>query len=489
MPRCTIEGMKLLISIYFFILAIIQMGLFFGVYHYYRSQNTVRPSPYWMASLITSILGLLVFGTGIITLIDIKNPEFNFTIANSLFYSAAALQLLFCYSLIKEVTAEIKIGFAISLIVFIGIFEYMRLNANFEIRTIFMGCIASTLYLWQIILLNKKKIEASSRQLLYLQYANFAEMFFALGRVVILTTTAFPIIQVDQLPQALILFTIAQLVMTTLSYIAIGGYWTELIAISNAKSSAENQEIKALLKERESLINSLLKANKTAATGALSASIAHELNQPLGASSLNIQFLQKKLAEGQINPELQAEILNTLLADNQRAANIIRTLRSVFADEKIESSRVELGTLISEVLAIAKPEIVSKKINVRQLVNSNIILQTNRSEIQQVILNLLNNSIQALAISSESNKEIQIETSCAENSVQISISDNGDGILKHAQTQLFELLVESKKKGMGLGLWLCKHIVMRHGGSIRYEDNLPKGAKFVINLPLESKSA
>ncbi|MEI6613043.1 MAG: sensor histidine kinase, partial [Polynucleobacter sp.] len=71
--------MKLLISIYFFILAIIQMGLLFGVYHYKRSQTLVKPSPYWMASLLTSIVGLLTFGAGIITLTDIKNPEFNFT--------------------------------------------------------------------------------------------------------------------------------------------------------------------------------------------------------------------------------------------------------------------------------------------------------------------------------------------------------------------------------------------------------------------------
>jgi signal transduction histidine kinase len=170
-------------------------------------------------------------------------------------------------------------------------FEYMRLYGNFEIRTIFLGVLASILYGWQIIVLGNKKMLAPSRQVLYLQYVSSAEMFFALGRIAILSSTL-PILRVEQIPQLLILFTIAQLVMTTLSYIAIGGYWAEQIAFSGFKSIQENQEIKALLKEREALITSLLKANKTASTGALSAAIAHELNQPLGASSLNRSFLK-----------------------------------------------------------------------------------------------------------------------------------------------------------------------------------------------------
>lgn len=314
-------------------------------------------------------------------------------------------------------------------------------------------------------------------------------MFFALGRLVILIATSLTIRQVEQIPQLLILFTITQLVMNTLSYIAIGGYWAERIAISNAKSELENQEIKALLREREKLISSLLKANKTAATGALSASIAHELNQPLGASSLNIQFLQKKLAEGSINPELQDEILRTLLQDNQRAATIIRTLRSVFSDESGDLAKFDIGEIIDDVLQIAQPEIISKKIHIEKLIDADLIVQTNRSEIQQVLLNLINNAIQALTASQQANKKIWIEGRFTQLGVEVSIRDNGDGIPKSTQSNLFELLADSKKKGMGLGLWLCKHIVTRHGGAISFEPPPAGGAKFVIKLPLKSAIA
>lgn len=481
--------MKLLISIYFFILAIIQMGLFFGVYHYYRGQSSVRPNSYWMLSLLASIVGLFIFGVGIVALTDIKNPEFNFTIANSLFYCAAILQVLFCYSLNKPVSLRLKILSAVSLPVFVCVFEFMRQYSDFEMRTIFMGSLAAVLYAFQIAILDKKKKQAPSRQLMYLQYASFAEMFFALCRVAVLTTTAFPIVRVDQLPQTLIFFTIAQLVMNTLSYIAIGGYWAERIAISNAKSELENQEIRALLQEREKLISSLLKANKTAATGALSASIAHELNQPLGASSLNIQFLQKKLSEGAIAPELQAEILQTLLQDNQRAATIIRTLRSLFSDEAGDLADFDLGEIIDDVLQITQPEIISRKIQIEKSIDPNLIVQTNRSEIQQVLLNLINNAIQALSSSQQANKKIWIGARFTQSGIEISIADNGDGISKQAQSNLFELLADSKKQGMGLGLWLCKHIVTRHGGVISFESHPAGGAKFMITLPLKSAIA
>ncbi len=477
--------MKLLLAIYFFILAIIQMGLFFGVYHYYRTQNSFRPSLYWMSSLLISMIALFVFGAGVLTVEDIARPQFNFTVANALFIIAGLLQTLFCRSLNESISKLLKVSFLIGMILFLIIFEILRAQSTFEIRTVFMASIASLLYFWQIYELQRKRKSTPSIQLQYLQWATGLEIFFALGRIAILIMTAFTIRQVEQIPQLLILFTIAQIVINTLSYIAIGNYWSERIAISSVKSEIENFEIKALLQERESLINSLLKANKTVATGALSASIAHELNQPLGASSLNIQYLQKKLADGELSPAIQKEVLDSLLADNQRAANIIRTLRSVFADEKIDATKVNLGDLIDDVLRIASPEIKSKQIHIEITITPNLIAHTNRSEIQQVLLNLLNNAIQALNSSSQAHKKIVIEGRHTDKGIEISIADNGDGIPTKTQAHLFELLAESQKKGMGLGLWLCKHIVMRHGGDIWFESLSTGGAMFLFQLPID----
>jgi len=475
--------MKLLISIYFFILAIIQMGLFFGTYHYYRSQNLLRPSLYWMSSLLVSVVGLIIFGAGIIGIQNIANPEFNFTVANTFFYTAAMLQGLFCQSLNKAISKRVKIIATVSVFIFIASFESMRLYGTFESRTAVMATIASIFYCWQIYELGKKRKSAPSKQLLYMQLANFAEIFFAIGRFLILVGSAFTIREVNQIPQILILFTIAQLVMSTMSYIAISGYWAEQITAANIHATQESLSTKKLLEERELLIASLLKANKTASTGALSASIAHELNQPLGASGLNIQFLQKKLAEGDLNPTLQKEVLDSLLSDNQRAASIIRSLRSVFADEKTLSTKVDIAQLIDLVLTIARPEIAKQNIQVVLKLENGLYVTANQGEIQQVLLNLVNNAIDALKSVDQPDKRITIQSERNSSGIQVSISDNGLGIDANVQTHMFELLSTTKSSGMGIGLWLCKHIVMRHGGSIRYESRPGKGATFIVSLP------
>ena len=261
--------MKLLIALYFFILATIQLGLLLGIYHYHRSQSELRPNPYWMGSLIVNILALLIFGGGALVIQSMQNPEFNFTIANSLFYIAAIFQLLFCKSLIGPITKRLQYGFALSAIIFVPTFEFLRLYGNYEIRTAFMCVIGIIFFSWQIVMLRRKRSLEPSQQLMYMQYATAVELCFSLGRLGVLASTGFTISRVEQIPQLLILLTVGQLVINTLSYIALGGYWAERVALASAKSKSENDEIKALLSERESLIAGLLKANKTVATGAL----------------------------------------------------------------------------------------------------------------------------------------------------------------------------------------------------------------------------
>ena len=105
--------MKLLISLYFFILAIIQAGLLFGVFYYYRAKLSVRPGQYWIPSLFCSVLALTSFGLGILGLDDVVTPRINFTISNTLFYLAAALQALFFSSLNRPISKNNFIAVAL----------------------------------------------------------------------------------------------------------------------------------------------------------------------------------------------------------------------------------------------------------------------------------------------------------------------------------------------------------------------------------------
>jgi signal transduction histidine kinase len=245
----------------------------------------------------------------------------------------------------------------------------------------------------------------------------------------------------------------------------------------------ENEAISSLLREKEVLIASLLKANITSTTGALSASIAHELNQPLGASNLNIQFLQMKLDKNELSPELGAEVLTSLQSDNKRAADIVRSLRAIFLEAKIDTQTSDINELVESILVIVRPEL--KKNNIA--LNLNLCdfkdIFMNRGEIQQVILNLLNNAIQALVSAEMTNKAITLSSEIHENTLQLRVADNGTGVSQNRQDNLFELLSSTKQTGMGLGLWLCKHIVTRHGGELWYENAQGGGAIFVMELP------
>jgi C4-dicarboxylate-specific signal transduction histidine kinase len=135
------------------------------------------------------------------------------------------------------------------------------------------------------------------------------------------------------------------------------------------------------------------------------------------------------------------------------------------------------------VLDIVKPELKSKNIQIQVQVDDGLLVKVNSSEIEQVILNLLNNAIQALGNSGTLQRRIVISANKSEQFIQLSVSDNGAGVPDEFKSHLFELLSTTKQSGMGLGLWLCKHIISRYKGSIHYEDAAEGGARFVVKLP------
>lgn len=242
---------------------------------------------------------------------------------------------------------------------------------------------------------------------------------------------------------------------------------------------AENEKEKLL-------IDSLVWANKTAATGALSASIAHELNQPLGAVQINSEFMKLQLSKGRLDETLLKDLAEKIVADNLRAGSIIQSLRSIFNEGDSATTPIDLGDIVQSVLQITTPELSRRNINVKLHLASQTISRINAPEFQQVILNLLNNAIQALSKIEQSNKEITIETARQNNQVTLAISDNGPGISIEQKAKLFELTSSGKRNGMGLGLWLCKQIVTRNSGTISYQDAATGGARFLIQLPAEA---
>jgi signal transduction histidine kinase len=468
--------MKYANEIFFLVFALILWGLLFGSRFILKSIDVSQSEKLWLTALTLTATSFTLFAlapTISLTLLTLANTCF---IASFIYFG------LFCRSLNSSIPKNVNIFVVAGLLVFAALFEYLRQRGFFIERVGLVSLVGASCFIWELRELSRLK-GVGSTQLRFLVYTIATELALTAARLVALyidggLTT--PNLYQEGVMSASIRW--AWLGISILSYVAVLGYWLEKLSIKNIQVAGENEKINGLLKEKEHLIYGLLKANKTAATGALSASIAHELNQPLGASNLNIQFLKMKLEKGVINPELGKEILDSLEADNHRAATIVKSLRSIFSERNSSAEEVQLGNLISKVLDIVTPELKSRNIQMQLRVDDLLVLKVNPAEIEQVILNLINNALHALANSGTLQRRITIEATKYNKLIRLSISDNGEGVSAEFKPHLFELLRTTKQSGMGLGLWLCKHIVTRYGGSIHYQDAVGGGATFVVEF-------
>ncbi len=456
-------------QIFFSLLALMLVGLYVSTITpagYKKDKNLV----YWQASILLRALAFIVWTV---------SPYlfgFSLTIANFSFLASMVLLVLLFRSWRVELSRSDLMTAGIFLLVSIFIYEILRQSdVGFAIRTGYMSIPISILSIWEINELSrllKKDRSFGLKVLMGIVLVSLA-ITFSVGVYGLINHTR-GVTQLIQFDSTFILW--GSLSMHLLVYVAVSSYLSqrlmnrELTARLNLeRSSSENTQIKALLEERDSLISSLLIANKTAATGALSASIAHELNQPVAAISLNTEFIQRKLNEGQTDQAGLKEVITHIQQDNHRIARIVSTLRDIFRQEEIKASDIHLDELIEQIQPIILPQVRDLNINLKFDLNVNQSIPLNSNEISQVIINLLNNSIEALSNANQANKEIQIQTRVFGNYVELKVSDNGPGIPEQLKASIFDLMKTNKKQGMGLGLWLCKHIVDRHQGRISYQ--------------------
>ncbi len=396
----------------------------------------------------------------------------NFLILVAWFFFAAAIEVL-----LKGSLKILKWAIPIGLLYVLGL-ELIQNSDNKSLVPIHVGITWSLVNLSFFFVIRWFNASHQNKYVKFLAYLHLCSAIVWISRAILSQAYEFTFILDDSFANwATNLLNLLLIVLRQFAYLAIRYDFVK----------EEKNQVERLLLERESLIANLLKANKTAATGALSASIAHELNQPLCATDLNIQLLKTRLGKSQLNFDSEKKVLDALDEDNKRAALIVSSLRSIFSDEDVITEYVDFGVVIDGVLEIVKPELRSRNVQIVLRVDKDLQVQVNPTQIQQIFLNLINNSIQAISTVKSYQGYIQIEAHQKNGMAQICISDNGDGVPKERKSELFELLNTTKQTGMGIGLWLCKHIVTRNGGSIYYEDTLSGGAKFVVQLPLSVK--
>ena len=228
-------------------------------------------------------------------------------------------------------------------------------------------------------------------------------------------------------------------------------------------------------------MSELTHVNRVATVGQLSASIAHEIRQPLAAILANAQAALRWLEKA--NVEEVREGLKGIVSDGHRAGDIITNLRAMFKHDVQEKTLVDINKLVLSVLALVQIDLQKQKIELQTQLDDRISeVLGNQVQLQQVISNLVMNAIEAM--SSSKTRMLRIKTELSQsNKLHVSIEDTGTGIKPSDVARLFKPMFTTKARGMGMGLSICQSIIETHGGRIWVSPGANGGSIFQFELP------
>jgi signal transduction histidine kinase len=263
-----------------------------------------------------------------------------------------------------------------------------------------------------------------------------------------------------------------------LAVISISGFLLAAAVLERQQAEAALAREQELLKDRERSEQALIRSEKLAATGRIAATIAHEINNPLAAIT-NLVYL----LESEDLPQGARSQLATLSREVNRLSRITSQTLG-FYRQPSSPSRLSVNELIDDLLDVYHRNLEAKNITVDKDYRSSGLLEAYRTEIQQVLANLILNACDAV----EKNGRLFIATTDADSErIRITIADNGPGISRDNQPRIFEPFFSTKHdKGVGLGLWVSQGIVHKHGGEITFADKTVAGERrteFSIVLP------
>jgi len=243
------------------------------------------------------------------------------------------------------------------------------------------------------------------------------------------------------------------------------------------------------LREAGRLRQELTHIGRVSAMGELTASLAHELNQPLSAILNNAEVAQR-LLEAE-DPDLleTREILKDIVADDRRAADVIRRLRALLKKGDLEHVPLDLNSVVDDVAQLVTSDVVIRNVPMRLDIATDLPkVLGDRVQLQQVVLNLVLNGLEAMRETTDREPALVIRTSRAgAASVTVAIEDSGTGIETHDLDRIFQPLYTTKTEGLGMGLAIARTIVDAHGGQLRASNNAGGGATFEFTLPVEQK--
>jgi signal transduction histidine kinase len=231
----------------------------------------------------------------------------------------------------------------------------------------------------------------------------------------------------------------------------------------------------------------LARVNRVATIGQLTASITHEVNQPLAAARNNLTAALNFLDRTPPDLVEVREALACAVKDNDRASTVVGRIRALMQKAPTRTDSVDLNEAVREVLELTHGEALKHRVSVRtQLADGLPLIQGDRVQLQQVMLNLIVNAIQSMSGVEDGNREFHISTVSIEpEGVCVAVRDTGHGLRPESLPRLFEPFYTTKPDGMGMGLSICRSIIEAHGGRLWATGCEPRGALFQFTIPAD----
>jgi PAS domain S-box-containing protein len=258
------------------------------------------------------------------------------------------------------------------------------------------------------------------------------------------------------------------------------------LIISLARDITERKQAAETIREIQA---ELAHANRAAAMGQVAASIAHEVSQPIMAMLLNAEAALSWLDTRPPDVVAVRRTLEAILTDAERAGEVINWIRALIKKSPVPKESVDVNKAILDVLTITKGELLKHGIWLQTELNADLPrVEGSRVQLQQVVLNLILNAIEAMSSLEEGTRKLAITTSSdASNAVVVGVRDNGPGLDPAMASQLFQPFITTKPEGIGMGLAICDTIVRAHGGRLSASANDPRGALFQFTLRAPKK--
>jgi C4-dicarboxylate-specific signal transduction histidine kinase len=228
----------------------------------------------------------------------------------------------------------------------------------------------------------------------------------------------------------------------------------------------------------------LARMDRTANMEQLAGSIAHEINQPLTGILSNAQAAELLFKAGNWSSEEMAEIVTEIIADTKRAGDIIRSLRDLYRKKIDDFEPVDINAVVTETLRMLRSEFVIQRVEAGEtLAHPLPPVRGNRTQLQQVLVNLLMNAVEAMRGMDEKDRRLRIRTEQKSGDVIVFVEDSGPGIDTGRIDRMFEPLASWKLGGTGMGLVISNSIIKAHGGCMWAENRPDGGARVGFSIP------